>query len=249
MLLEVDMPSLPGDGFQLVALLLFVLPGIVYQFVRTRLRGPVPDDASSLTRVLRALGMSVFLVSLYTLLAGPWLLQTLADAQAAAAAGRVENVRQLGGAAVALLFGVPAAVALLDHVRRSWGRRGTGGRREKMKNIVQVFYDPTYPTAWEAAFDQRSLCFVRVLTKEGTWVGGWYGEQSWSTSYPEPKEIYLQAAYLMDADGTFGAITERSAGIYVRCEDARLVEFVDAPAPPSPPPGAGPAAAGSAPAS
>ena len=50
------MPSVPGSGFELVILLLFELPGTVYQFVRSRLRGPRPDDSSALNRVPRTRG-------------------------------------------------------------------------------------------------------------------------------------------------------------------------------------------------
>jgi len=183
-------------------------------------------------------------------LAGPWLLRVLADSQIAAAAGKAENVREVGGAALLLLFAVPAALAFFDHLRRSWERRGSGTRWEQAKNLARVGYDPTYPTAWDAAFDDRTWCFVRVLTKDGNWVGGWYGEESWSTSYPEPNEIYLQAAYLLTSEGIFSAaMAPNSGGIYVRCDDARLVEFVDAPPPLASPPGTGAPAPGPTPTS
>jgi len=55
----------------------------------------------------------------------------------------------------------------------------------------------------------------------------WYGEDSFVSSYPEPREIFIQSAHLMTEDGTIGAELPGSNGLYVRCDDVRAVEFVD----------------------
>lgn len=216
------MPSLPDSGFQLVVLLILILPGVVYQFVRTRLRGPVPDDASALTRVLRAIGVSVFLVSMYAVLVGPNLLRLVDDAQSAARVGQVENVRQLGLVALLLLFVVPAVLAYVDYLRRT----------KLTTDFLNLSYNPAYPTAWDFAFTDRPECFVRVLTEDGRWIGGLLSDKSWLSSFPEPREIFAEIAYTIDDTGTFGAPIPDSGGIFIRCDTVALVEFINLPTPP-----------------
>jgi hypothetical protein len=109
---------------------------------------------------------------------------------------------------------VPAALAGADDWRL---RKGLS---------LRLAYDPT-PRAWDYAFREIEPTYVRVLTTDGTWLGGWFGENSFVSSYPEPREMFIQTAHLMDADGSFGAEQVGTNGMYVRCDDIRAVEFVD----------------------
>lgn len=213
---------MPGSGFQLVMVLLFILPGSVYQFVRSRLRGPHPDDSSATNRVLRALAVSAGLVTAYAVVAGPHLLGLVADVQQAAPEQARGQVRPLAVWALVLLFVVPAALAvgvyLLSRLPRPAGLRW-----------ARLTYDPT-PRAWDFAFNDVDPKYVRILTSDGRYLGGWYGNDSFVSSYPEPREIFLETANLMEPDGSFGPEVKGSAGLYVRCDDVVLIEFVDPPA-------------------
>jgi hypothetical protein len=213
------MPSVPGTGFQLVMLLLFVLPGSVYQFVRSRLRGPHPDDSSATNRVLRALAVSAGLVTVYAIAAGAAVLEQVAEVQQPDAAAARSSVRPLAIWAFLLLFVIPAALAVVGYVASRLPRpRRLGGWR--------LTYDPT-PRAWDFAFNDIDPKYVRILTADGRYLGGWYGRDSFVSSYPEPREIFLESANLMEPDGSFGREVDGSAGLYVRCDDVRLIEFVD----------------------
>src|SRR5437879_3142672 len=70
----VAMAETPSTLQQIILLVLFVLPGISYQFVRERMRGPVPGERDLSERVLRALTASIVLDTIYVLVAGPELL-------------------------------------------------------------------------------------------------------------------------------------------------------------------------------
>ncbi|MGL4299531.1 MAG: DUF6338 family protein [Candidatus Neomicrothrix subdominans] len=206
---------LPSTIDQLFVVLLFVLPGSVYQFVRTRLRGPAPDDASAVNRVLRALGVSALLVSLYAAIAGPYLVALIGETQGSAA-HRATRIREIGLWGVVLLIAIPAALAVIDHLRR---------RHLRMPQWLRVAYDPT-PSAWDFAFTNRGETYIRLLTTDDRWLGGWWGEGSWVSGYPEPREIFISMAYQMEANGTFGDPIEGSGGLYIRCDDIRAVEFI-----------------------
>ncbi|MET9800433.1 DUF6338 family protein [Streptomyces sp. NPDC006368] len=65
----------PSTVLQVALLVLVVLPGVTYQFLRERWRGPVPGQRDQAERVLRAATASVVLDTLYLVVAGPQLLR------------------------------------------------------------------------------------------------------------------------------------------------------------------------------
>ncbi|WNI28163.1 DUF6338 family protein [Streptomyces sp. ITFR-6] len=65
----------PSTPLQIAVLVLFVLPGVTYQFLRERWRGPVPGERDLGERVLRAVAASVVLDTLYLVAAGPRLVR------------------------------------------------------------------------------------------------------------------------------------------------------------------------------
>ncbi|MBT2896698.1 DUF6338 family protein [Streptomyces sp. McG3] len=201
----------PATVLQLALLVLLVLPGVTYQFVRERRRGPVPGERDLGERVLRAIVASIALDALYAVVAGPALVG-LARGTGGGWGGFVERPRLVGSVAVVLFLVVPAvaavAVSLVDRQRRK-------------ARFLRT------PTAWDHAFRDREPCFVRVRLKDGNWAGGWYGDRSYASSYPHPAELYLESARVMGGDGSFGARVRGTAGLRLRAEDFDVLEFVE----------------------
>jgi len=208
--------DIPGTAAQLLIALLFVVPGSVYQAARSRLRGPTPDDTLPSARILRALAVSAFLDALYALFFGSTLVDLATEKadKPGGPSGFMAHPRETGLFALLLLFVIPVAVAIVEYwvLRRGWR--------------LPLTYDPT-PRAWDFAFADIEPTYVRVLTVDGTWLGGWYGENSFVSSFPEPREMFIETAHLMAPDGSFGPEQPGSNGLYVRCDDIRAVEFVD----------------------
>ncbi len=65
-----------------------------------------------------------------------------------------------------------------------------------------------------------------ILTTDGRWIGGFFGKGSFVSSYPEPREMFVEGAWRMDDDGKFVAAQPNSVGLYLRCDDIRSVEFI-----------------------
>ncbi|MFI6638686.1 DUF6338 family protein [Streptomyces sp. NPDC050504] len=205
------MGQAPSTPVQLFLLVLFVLPGISYQFVRERLRGPVVRESKLGERILRAVTASVVLDSVYAIALGPLLVRVVRGGAAARWDGVVRQPRQAGLLALVLFVLVPAVAAVGVSM---WQRRRLPAR-----------YRAT-PSAWDHMFRHRGSCFVRVRLKDGTWAGGWYGSGSYATSYPEPPELFLESVWRMRPDGGFAGRVENSAGLHVRAADADLVELI-----------------------
>jgi hypothetical protein len=199
---------------QIVLLVLFVLPGISYQFVRERLRGPVPGERDLSERVLRAITASIALDGVYLLVAGTQIVRVIKPAHQPWFSGVAADPRKAAAVALALFIVFPAAAA--------WGI-GLVQRRSSPARFQVV------PTAWDSAFRARSACFVRAKLKSGVWVGGWYGKRSYASAYPHAADLFLQSAYQMNEDGAFGDRVHATGGLYLRMDDVEVLEFVEDP--------------------
>lgn len=206
----------PSTVFQLAVLVLFVLPGAVYQFVRERMRGPVPQERALSERVLRALVASVVLDTVYAVMAGPEVLRLVRIGEGGLLDQGVagERIRLVGLVGMLLFVVVPAVAAVAVSLEQ---------RRRLRARYQQI------PSAWDHIFRDRRPCFVRLRLKDGTWVGGWYGNGSYASSYPMPRELHLESAWRMRGDGSFEERVEGTAGLHVRGADVDIVELIDVP--------------------
>ena len=209
----------PQDWLQLLILLGAVVPGFVYQTSRRRVRGPDPDEQSVSIRVLRSIAMSFVFVAGYAVVFGnPLFGLELTDQ------GIPSNWRVTAVWALVLIFVVPWIAARIAFYIRTSESVETAIAWLVTRLKLRRGWDPT-PTAWDFAFSDRGEGWVRVQTSEGVWMGGWYGGSSFASSYPDPRELYLEVGYAMNNDGTFVGTVSAPGGIYIRCDDIRLVDF------------------------
>ena len=82
-----------------------------------------------------------------------------------------------------------------------------------------------YPTAWDYFFDRRVSVFVLVQLKNGSKLGGYYGSESYATSFPTEGDIYLETVYRVDEDGKFKESIDGSSGAIIRKDQYELIEF------------------------
>jgi len=87
-----------------------------------------------------------------------------------------------------------------------------------------------YPSAWDYYFDQREPAFVLVHLESGNLVGGYFGTNSYATSFPNQGNLYLEAVYEVADDGTFGEPIEDSDGMIITSDDYHYVELFNLPA-------------------
>ncbi|MDQ6944942.1 MAG: DUF6338 family protein [Actinomycetota bacterium] len=220
--------GLPSTAPQLLIILAFVIPGAVYQAVRLRLIGPYPPDQDATDKLLRAIAASALLDGLYAVLAG----KLIAHLAAPLVHGETRHVPsepwQLGLAAIVFLFFVPsvAAAGTIIFSQRL-------GRGPWLERLFQGTYDPT-PRAWDYGWNRLfsrddSPCFVRIRTNDDLWVGGYLGFGSFASSYPHADDLFMEYAYTMNSDGSFGGVVPGSQGMWVRCDDVRTMEFIAPP--------------------
>lgn len=82
-----------------------------------------------------------------------------------------------------------------------------------------------YPTAWDYFFGKRRCCFVLIHLKNGKMIGGYYGGESYSTSFPRHGDLYLERVCKVDADGCFKSIVDRTDGMLIPSDAYTYVEM------------------------
>lgn len=212
--LEAAGVQIPSTITQLILLILIVLPGLTYQYLRELWRGPAPGEIDVGQRILRAVITSIILDTFYIVAAGPELIMLARGRKPTGWHGLLEQPRLVGVVAFGLLIGVPALAA----AGVSWFERRRLNARYR-----------GVPTAWDYAFQDRKPCFVRARLKEGGWAGGWYGTQSYASSFPRAGELLLESAWRLAEDGRFEERTEYTAGLILRADDVDVLELLEPP--------------------
>lgn len=98
----------------------------------------------------------------------------------------------------------------------------------KNKKIMKGLQLP-YPTAWDYFFDQRKPVFILIHRKNGKKIGGYFGENSYATSFPREGDIYLEKVVKVDESGKFLEIVKDSKGLLIKKEEYELIEIFEDP--------------------
>lgn len=207
--------ALPESLFQLLMLLLLVVPGIVFTYVRRWLRGPSADDKDFSVRLIHAIAASVVFDSVYLITAGPQLLSMFQRSTE----DRIESPRPVGLVVLVLTVVIPALVAFAAHVRL---RKASGSIELSLAERRN-----STPSAWDYSAPRSTNCYVRVRTDDGKWVGGWMPEGfGYMSTYPEPRDIFIPFQWRMGTKGEFLEPIEGSMGVYIPLTGAARISWV-----------------------
>jgi hypothetical protein len=207
--------EIPSGGLDLAIVVAAALPGIVYAAARTRALGHRAPEASISARVAQGLIAAIILNLLYLVILGPKLFEWVAiDDYSDPATLRTLALVALGlgvvfpsGCAWVLSRGsrwIPPAegrIAEFLHDRRA----SKLGRRKKIYGhvgrVTTRFGKDL--TAWDYAAWRVGRTFVRIKKLDGVYLGGWFGDDSYVSTHPEPPEIYVERQHFMSAKGVW----------------------------------------------
>jgi len=84
-----------------------------------------------------------------------------------------------------------------------------------------------HPTAkpWDYVFAQRKPYWIIVTLKDGKQFGGRYDSSSFASSTPEPEQLYLEEAWVLNSDGGFERRRSETAGILILSSEILTLEF------------------------
>lgn len=226
---------------QALTLVAVLIPGFVFQGVQRNRIGPSPEDRELSVRLVRALAVSVGFLLFYLVCLGETVTRRLFHPL-----DGLGDPRAVAGVGFLLVFVVPAFAGYVTAsftTRRRYNRttfwgtlfaRGSGDGELTWRKALfshETDYSPI-PTAWDfATQDVAPGSFVRILTADGTWIGGRVTTAAFFTGYPEPRDVYIDEAWSIDADGQFAEQLDGPTGQWVRCDDAVLMQIIPPPDP------------------
>lgn len=115
---------------------------------------------------------------------------------------------------------VPAIIGLLlgINVQRNF-IRGALSR-------IGIFTTHAFPTAWDWVFSRGvSEQLVLVTLKDGTQFSGLFGLESFASSIPNERDLYIQWLYDIDEEGIWIPVDEEGKGVLISASEISTVEF------------------------
>lgn len=78
---------------------------------------------------------------------------------------------------------------------------------------------------WDYFFGKKESAWVIVHLKSGKMIGGWYGEDSFASSYPDEEQIYLEKVWKLDQTGVFLSEVDQTKGVIISSDEISSIEF------------------------
>lgn len=79
---------------------------------------------------------------------------------------------------------------------------------------------------WDYVFSQQNKTYyIKVTLKDGKVVGGYYGEKSFSSSSPNPEQLYLEQCWIVSNNGKFERAKNNTAGIIILTNEIAFIEL------------------------
>lgn len=220
--------TVPTTSFAVAAFIVLALPGLVHGSLRRWLLGELHEDRNFGVAVARGIVLSIALASVYAVIFGSGLDLVVESTPNKIS---VRDWRLLGLSVLVLFIGVPLAGSLawyqLYHDAINWTQVKWKPLRWVRLPHTKHGYSST-PAAWDVAARNNPNTFVRVKKSNGDWIGGWYTQGSYVTTYPESPSIYIGHQYAMNPDGGFKEQIE-GTGVWISISDGDVVSWQTPP--------------------
>jgi len=214
--------SIPSSLDQVILFVLFVLPGITFSTVRTALTGWRAPDFSVGARILEALFISALFDGVYLVIFGELIARYARANISLLAFALTGNIFLLLVALIVVpgLLGWVASLGLHREARVTKGGK-EGWRIRKSANNYR-----STPQAWDFKVLDAGGLFVRVRLENGTYYGGWYSSQSLASTYPQPRDLFIESQWKLNANGDFVGKMTNTRGVWIPINDKTVVEWI-----------------------
>ncbi len=97
--------------------------------------------------------------------------------------------------------------------------------RLRVSEALRKFAIHPSPTPWDFLFGQRRVFWILFHLKSGQRLGGYYSTNSFTSSFPNDEEIYVECLWKVDESGHFLEPVIDSAGAIVRIDECFFIEL------------------------
>ena len=91
-------------------------------------------------------------------------------------------------------------------------------------NILQGKIIHPTPNAWDYFFSLGKPCFMLIHLKSGILIGGLYYKDSFASSYPEKKDLYIKEVWKIDENGKFLEKIDRTEGMLINYD---IIDYIE----------------------
>lgn len=193
------------DSFDIVFYTaIFVLPGFVVCSIIDSINPP--KKHSEATFLLRYIGFS-----LVNCAAWCWLYKIVIECSNISSLYRwllLFAISLVGSVLVGLLIAIFKQHQVIDRILN----------KLKIKTIH------TIPTAWDYYFSKQLEGFIIITLIDDTKLYGWYGSNSFTSSDPDERDIYVEYGYQIDEDGKW-ILDKQSEGFYIPKDQIKYIEL------------------------
>ncbi|MFW1843601.1 DUF6338 family protein [Acinetobacter pittii] len=97
----------------------------------------------------------------------------------------------------------------------------------KLRNMEFFQKNAPHPTlrAWDYVFSKRKQYYILVTLSDGKKLAGEYSENSFTSSFPEEPQIFLEKAWEVSEEGGFERVRQQTEGILILSKDIQSIEF------------------------
>jgi hypothetical protein len=201
--MEVKVPTTIGAVLVIVA---FVIPGFVgsrvLSFAHSR------PESSDGRIILEAITFSCVNYSVLS-----WFLVLTWDHN------WYENPYILAACVFLVLFVSPVLLALLLAwlIDTKWGRK------------LRLSFGMAHPvpTAWDCFFRKSVPCWIVATMKDGKVIAGFYGPNSFASSFPAAQDLYLEKLCDLTPQGKIKGLTAFSNGCIIQMGSVSMLELFE----------------------
>ena len=94
----------------------------------------------------------------------------------------------------------------------------------KCEHINKYIFEPE-KLPWDYVFSSGKAYWIIIHLRDGTKIGGIYGKDSRTSTFPYQRQIYLEKQWEIGEDNDFGEKIKHSDGVLVFEEDISFVEL------------------------
>lgn len=199
---------------QMLALfLVFTVPGIIALYFRAQfMTGRMPSVSEGLISYVT---LSLIYHAIAYPVAWPLYQSTRMD-------GLFAKPEQIGGFFAlgwfGLIFVAPAVLGFLLglNVRKGWAK--------KLIKLLGLNTVHAVGSAWDWRFGDCNQCWVHVVLKDGTKWAGLLGEDSFLSSDPAERDMFIEKVFVAGDDGE--SWTPRNSSVWIAHGEVQSMEFL-----------------------
>ncbi len=198
---------MPTTLNQIVVFLAFIIPGFVLARVK-RMAYPTMEVATADT-MLDSLALSCVI---HALAAPVWYLTYIRG-------WYLTHPAVFALLALGILLLLPGLLGLV-YIK---------GSSTKVGRAAREFLGLPHPdpTAWDYLFRKQRAYWIWLTFKSGKMMAGLFGPNSFASSFPQKRDLYVEKLLRLDEAGRVVELIEGSAGALVMMNDLERVEFFE----------------------